>query len=77
MGQPRGGKKSKMRLTITFFGTAAGEKVSELVVIWRRAKQRCFKNLINPKRPYDVHYSSSQRSWMTSEMMDSVLTKFN
>ena len=35
-----------MRLTIAFFGSAAGEKVSEPIVIWRSAKPRCFKNLI-------------------------------
>ena len=50
---------------------------SEPVVIWRSAKPRCFKKLINPKRPYDVHYYSSQKSWMVSKIMDSVLTKIN
>ena len=77
MSQARGSKKFKTRLTIAFFGSAAGEKVSEPVVIWRSAEPKCFKNLINPKRPYDVHYYSSQKSWMTSEIMDSVLTKIN
>ena len=43
----------------------------------RSAKLRCFKNQINPNRPHDVHYYSSQKSWMTSEIMDSVLTKIN
>ena len=56
MSQARSGKKSKIRRTITFFGSAAGEKVSEPVVIWRSAKPRCFKKPINPKRPNDVHY---------------------
>ena len=77
ISQARCGKKSKIRLTMAFFGSAAREKVSEPVVIWRSAKLRCFKNLINPKRPYDVHYFSSQKSWMTSQIMDSVLTKIN
>ena len=62
MSQARGGKKSKTRLNIAFFGSALGEKVSEPVVIWRSVKPRCFKNLINPKHPYDVHYYSSQKS---------------
>ena len=75
--QTRGGKKSKTRLTIAFFVSAAGEKVNEPIVVWRSAKLRCFKNLINPKPHYDVHYYSSQKSWMTSEIMDSVLTKIN
>ena len=75
MTQARSGKKSKTRLTIAFFDSDAGEKVSQPVVIWRSAKPRCFKNLINPKSLYDLHYYSSQISWMTSEIMDYVLTK--
>ena len=60
--QIRGGKKSKTRLTIAFFVSAAGEKVNEPIVVWRSAKLRRFKNLINPKPHYDVHYYSSQKS---------------
>ena len=75
--QTRGGKKSKTRPAIAFFVSAAGEKVIEPIVIWRSAKPRCFKKLVKPKRPYDVHYYSSQKSWMTSEIMDSALTKIN
>ena len=75
--QARGGKKSKTRLTITFFVSAAGEKVIEQIVIWSSAEPRCFKNLIIPKRPYDLHYYSSQKSWMENEIMASVLTKIN
>ena len=77
MSQARGGKKSKRRLKIAFFGSAAGEKVTEPVVIWKSAKPRCFKNLINPKRPYDMHYYSSQKSCITREIMNFVLTKLN
>ena len=75
--QPRGGKTSKTRLAIAFFVSAAGEKVIEPIVIWRSVKPRCFKNLINPKSPYDVHYHSSQTSYMTSEIMNSMLNKIN
>ena len=63
--QARCGKKSNTRLTIAFFVSAAGKKVTEPIAIWR-----CFKNLINPKRPYDVHYYLSQKSWMTGAIMD-------
>ena len=52
--QARGGKKAKTRLTIAFFVNAAGERVIGPIVIWGSAKPRCFKNLINPKRPYDA-----------------------
>ena len=75
--QALGGKKSKMRLTIAFFVSTAGDKVIEPIVIWRSAKPRSFKNLIIPKGTYDVHYDSSQKLWMTNEIMDSVLTKIN
>ena len=44
----RDGRKSKTRLTIAFFVSAAGEKVIEPIVIWGSAKPRCFKNLIKP-----------------------------
>ena len=75
--QATGGKKSKTILTIASFVSAAGEKVIEPVIIWRSPKLGCFKNLIKPKRPYDVHYYSCKKSRMTSQIMDSVLTKIN
>ena len=68
--QGRGGKKSDTRLTIAFLVSPAGKKVTVPNVIWRSAKARCFKNLISAKRLYDVHYYSSQKSWMTGEIMD-------
>ena len=75
--QAKGGKKSKTRLTIAFFVSAAREKVIEPIAIWRSAKSKFFKRLVNPKRPYDVNYYSSPKAWMTSDVMDSVLTKIN
>ena len=45
--QARCGKKYKTSLTIAFLASVAGEKVIELVVIWRSAKPRYFKNLID------------------------------
>ena len=75
--QARGTNKPKPRLSIAFFVSAAGKKVIEPTVIWRSAKPRHFKNLVNPKRPNHVHYYLSQKPWMTSEIMDSVLSKIN
>ena len=75
--QALGDKKSKMRLAIAFLVSTVGDKVIEPIVIWGSAKPRCFKNLIKPEGTYDVHYYSSQKLWMTSEIMDSVLTKIN
>ena len=75
--QALGDKKSKMRLAIAFLVSTVGDKVIEPIVIWGSAKPRCFKNLIKPEGTYDVHYYSSQKLWMASEIMDSVLTKIN
>lgn len=40
----KGGKKSKLRMTVAFFVNAKGEK-EEPVVIWKSKSPRCFKNL--------------------------------
>lgn len=40
----RGGKKSKLRMTVAFFTNVSGDK-EEPVVIWRSINPRCFKNL--------------------------------
>lgn len=38
----KGGKKSKLRMTVTFFVNAKGEK-EEPIVIWKSKNPRCFK----------------------------------
>ena len=73
--QARGGKKNLKQDRQLLFSSVLQER--KLFVIWRSVKPRFFKNLINPKRPYDVHYYLSKKSWMTSKIMDSVLTKTN
>ena len=75
--QAKGGKKSKQRLTVAFFVSAAGEKVDQPIVIWKSKLPRCFKKLKNPSRPANVHYYSNPKSWMTSEVMEAVLARFN
>ena len=75
--QAKGGKKSKQRLTVAFFINAAGEKVDQPVVIWRSKVPRCFRKLKDTSRPFDVHYYSNPKSWMTSEVMEAVLTHLN
>ena len=67
----------KTRLTIAFFVNAAGEKVTEPLVIWRSAKPRCFKNVKNRKRSHGIYYYSNQEARMTTEIMTSVLAKIN
>ena len=38
---------------------------------------RCFTKLRNPLRPANVHHFSNPKSWMTSYVMQTVLTRFN
>ncbi|XP_057305270.1 tigger transposable element-derived protein 6-like [Hydractinia symbiolongicarpus] len=75
--QAKSGKKSKQRLTVAFFVNAAGERVDEPIIIWKSKSPRCFKRLKDPSRPADVHYFSNPQSWMTSDVMETVLTRFN
>ena len=62
---------------LPFFVNAAWEKINETVVIWKSKKPRCFKRLSDKSRPADVHYFSNPKSWMTSDVMQAVLTRFN
>ena len=73
----KGGKKSKQRLTIAFFVNAAGQKIDQPVVIWKSKVPRCFKKLKDPSRPFDANYYSNPKSWMTSEVMEALLTRLN
>ena len=75
--EAKGGKKSKQRFTIAFFVNAAGEKIDKPLVIWKSKKPCCFKHLSDKSRPADVHYFSNPKSWMTSDVMQAVLTRFN
>ena len=75
--EAKGGEKFKQRFTIAFLVNAAREKTDEAVVIWKSKKPRCFKHLSDKSRPADVHYFSNPKSWMTSDVMQAVLTRFN
>ena len=75
--EAKGGKKSKQRFTIAFFVNAAAEKIDETVVIWKSKKPRCFKRLSDKSRSADLHYFTNPKSWMTSDLMQAVLTRFN
>ena len=75
--QAKGGKKTKQRLTVTFFVNAVGERVDQPIVIWKSQLPRCFKKLKDTSRPVNVHYFSNPKSWMTSEVMEAVLARFN
>ena len=75
--QAKGDKKLKQSFTIVFFVNASGEKVEEIVVIWKSGMSRCFRELRDPSRPGSVHYFSNPKSWMPSDFMLAVLKSFN
>ena len=75
--QAKSGKKSKQRFAIAFFVSAAAQKIDKPIVIWKNKLPRCFKGLRDPSRPGNVHYFSNSKSWMTSEIFETVLSKFN
>ena len=72
-----GWQKIQTKIYHSFFVNAAGEKIDEPVVIWKSEKPRCFKRLSDKSQPADVHYFSNPKSWMTSVVMQAVLTRFN
>ena len=75
--QAKGGKKSKQRFPIAFFISGAGQKIDEPIFIWKSKFPRCFNGLRDPSRPGNVHYFSNSKSWMTSEIFETVLSKLN
>ena len=75
--QAKSGKKSKQRLTVAFFVNAAGEKVDHPIAIWKSKLPCCFIKFQDPSRPANVHYFSNPKSWITSEVMEAVLARFN
>ena len=73
----KGSKKSKQRFTIAFFVSAAGPKIDEPIVMWKSKLPRCFKGLRDSSRPGNAHSFSNSKSWMTSEIFETVLSKLN
>ena len=73
--QCHGGKKSKMRITVAFFVSAAGKKELKPIVIWKSENPRCFKKLNKSNLP--VTYFSQKKAWMTGDIMDTILAKLN
>ena len=74
-----GGKKAKVRLTVAFSVNANGQKVDELVIIWKSKKPRRFKNLkgLDLSRPLVVHYFANDKAWMNSEIISNVLERLD
>ena len=73
----KGGKHSKLRVTVAFIVNAAGGKVTEPIVIWKSKTSRCFKYLKDKSRPANVHYFSNETCWMNSDIMIEILSKLD
>ena len=73
--QCHGGKRSKRRNTVAFFVSADGKKQLKPIVIWKSENPRCLKNFNKGDLP--VNFFSQKKSWMTGEILNSILTKLN
>ena len=71
----KGGKKSKLRVTIAFIVNAAGGSESPPIVIWKSNNPRCFKGV--KKESIPVVYYSQAKSWMTGDILCDVLKSIN
>ena len=68
------GDKNKQRITVAFFVSAAGTK-EKPVVVWKSKKPQCLERFDKSVLP--VQYFSQAKSWMTGEILESILTKLN
>ena len=69
-----GGKKAKMRLTISLCTNMVVDKETPLV-IWKPLNPHCFK-LVN-KNILPVEYHANKKAWMTSGIFETWLKKFD
>ena len=69
-----GGKKSKEHLTVALCVNASGE-IEKPLVIGKSLKPRCFKNVNTKKLP--VLWTANRKAWMTSDIFQEWLKKFN
>ena len=60
-----------------FLSVLSGKKIDQPIVIWKSKKPRCFKRLSDKSRSADLHYFTNPKSWMTSDVMQAVPTRFN
>ena len=70
----KGGKKCKQRLTVALMASAAGETETP-VVIGMSERPRCFKGVDKSHLP--VKYFHQKKAWMSSQILDQVLSAFN
>lgn len=72
----KGGKGSKLRITLALFCSATGEK-EDPIVIGKSAKPRCFSDLKQTDKINGVHYFHDKKSWMQITTMKTLLHRFN
>jgi hypothetical protein len=72
----KGGKKSKSRITVAFFVSAAGDKEPP-IVIGKSMTRPCFSGLKDKCKPHGLPYYANSKAWMKSEIMDEVLATLN
>ena len=70
--QCKGGKKSKLRVTVAFIVNAAGDK-EKPIFTWKSENPRCFKQVKKDQLPVD--YYSQSKAWMTGTILHNVLEK--
>ena len=70
------GKKSKQRVTVTFF-SADGGKVGKPIVIWKSKNHRYFHTANATAKRNQVSYFSNPKSWMQVDIMGNVLQQLN
>ena len=71
----KGGKKSKLRVTVLFFVNGEGVSKCPPSVIWKSENPRCFKRIKKADLP--VWYYSQKKSWMDGELLHTILGKIN
>lgn len=71
-----GWKEGKGKAYRCIFTNAAGGKESP-VVIGRASGPKCFKGLRDLKKPAGIPYYSSSKVWMTTDIMESILSDLN
>lgn len=68
-----GGKLSKERITVLVCANADGTEKRKLFVIGKSKNPRCFKHVKN----LPVNYSANKKSWMTSELFETEMRRWD
>ena len=67
-------ESSQNRITVAFFVSAAGV-TEKPIFIWKSANPRCLKRFDKSVLP--VTYFDQRKAWMTGDITEAILSKFN